>query len=159
MRSLESPVLPVAPVSSSAEWLEKPVRTFEAHEVDDGVLAALVRTRLALEKGNGWAIFACVALAVGSVFVFGSTPETKALLGVYAAVVGAAASGLGFGVERLSWRLFLHLGRAQGLSDEACLRVFERAAGVDRWIEILRSCGKEPTDEEIASFVCTRSLR
>src|SRR5687767_10773017 len=99
MRSIDSPVLPVAPVSASADWLARPVRVFEAHEVDDRVLATLVRTRLALEKGNGWVIFSCVALAVGSVFVFGTTPESKALLGVYAAVVGSAAAGLGIGVE------------------------------------------------------------
>ena len=152
------PVLPVASISASVDWLavRPPQHALEAHEVDDGVLARLVRARLALERSNGWMLIGCLGLAIGSVFVFGGTPETRALLGVYAAVVGSAAAGLGFGLERLTWRFFLHLGRAQGLSDEACLRVFERAAGVDRWIEILQSCGREPTDAELASFICTR---
>lgn len=150
----ELPALPVAALSVPPEWLAlRPLREADAGDLDDHVLARLVRARIALEKTHGWAVFACFVVAVGSVFLFGGSVESRAILGVYAAAVASAAAGLGFGVERLSWRVFLHLGRKQGLSDRACAQVFERAQGADRWIDMMKACDREPTDDELARYV------
>ena len=154
MRLVDDAFLPVGAVSLSPERLAlRPLREREACDLADHALARLVRARIALEQTHGWAVFACFVVAVLSVFLFGGSVESRAVLGVYAAAVASAAAGLGFGVERASWRVFLHLGRRQGLSDRACAQIFERAQGADRWIEMMKACDREPTDDELARFV------
>jgi hypothetical protein len=148
------PAAPVAALSTGIDWLTaRPLREASASELEDHALANLVRARIVLEQTHGWAVFACFVLAVSSVFLFGGSVESRAILGVYAAAVAAGAAGLGFGVERVSWRVFLHLGRRQGLSDAATAHVFERASGADRWLDVMKACDREPTDEELARFV------
>jgi hypothetical protein len=152
------PALPVAAVALPPERLAlRPLREREPNDLADDALARLVRARIALEQTHGWAVFACFVVAVLSVFLFGGSVESRAVLGVYAAAVASAAAGLGFFVERLSWRVFLQLGRRQGLSDRACALIFERAQGADRWIDMMKACGREPTDDELARFITSAS--
>lgn len=148
----ERPVLPVTALSAPAGWTLRPLRESDASALDDHALARLVRARIALARAQGWAVFGCFTVAVLSVFLFGGSVASKAVLGVYAAAVASAAAGLGVFVERVSFRVFLHLGRDQGLSDRACGQIFERAAGADRWIEVMKACDRVPTDDELARF-------
>lgn len=144
---------PTAPLSLSTRFTSDEFCARDADEVEDRVLAGLVKKRLALERVQGWTVLGLFASALLAVVALGTHLGSQVLLGITAAVTASLAVGLGFCVDRLFWAIFLEEGRAQGLSEKACRRVFERAAGAEKVIEVLRSCGKEPSDQEIATFV------
>ena len=73
------PILPVAPLSASSATALQVARELEAHEVDPGVVAALVRARLALERARGWVSFLGIITTVAGVVGLALTVESKGL--------------------------------------------------------------------------------
>jgi hypothetical protein len=128
-------------------------RELDIHEVDPGVLAALVRTRIALEKGRGWLLLSGLVTTVAAVVVLGLAVQSKVALGVLAPLVASVPFAVGLFADRGSWLAFERLARAQGLSECASRRIFEGALGADQWIAVLTECGRAPSDGEIARFV------
>jgi len=51
----------------------------------------------------------------------------------------------------LAW--FMSDARALGLSDRSCRRLFDKAPGASKVVEVMRSLGREPSDAELARFV------
>jgi hypothetical protein len=145
------PSLPVA-VGSEEAFAPRPLRELETHDADHRTLAALVRLRLGLERTHGW-VLGSLLLALASVALVGFAVHSRLVFGACAAAVASGAAGLGFVAQRVCFGLFRHQARAQGLSERACEQVFERAIGADHWIDVMRACGHEPTDAELASFV------
>jgi hypothetical protein len=113
----------------------------------------LVRLRLALERGQGWALLALFGCGLLSCVVVGLSGASQAFVGVYAAAMASATAGLGLVVERVWWRLFRARARAEGLSERACEQLFARAGSAEHWLEVMVRCGHQPTDAEVASFV------
>ncbi|MCC7110508.1 MAG: hypothetical protein IT382_14545 [Deltaproteobacteria bacterium] len=150
------PILPVAPLSASSATALQVARELEAHEVDPGVVAGLVRARLALERARGWVSFLGIITTVAGVVGLALTVESKGLLAVLAPLVASVPFGAVLFAERLAWFSFSRSARELGLSEKACRRIFEGAAGADHWIDVLSSCGRPPTDQEIARFVVDR---
>lgn len=147
---------PVLPVAAMTAPLRAHVVEHDVHDVDARVIARLVRTRLALDRGRGWvALLGLVSTIVGVVGVALSV-HSRGLLAVLAPVVAAVPFALGVFADRACAAWFVHLGRAEGLSEGACRRVWDGAAGADHWIDVLSSCGRPPSDEEIAAFVTAR---
>ena len=144
---------PAAPLSLELTLGSERFCARSADEVGDEVIADLVRKRLAMERGQGWAVLGLFVAALAAVVAIGTRLNSQVFLGVTAALTASLALGLGFSVERVFWRLFLGEGRAHGLNEAACRRIFERASGAEKMIEVMRSCGKEPTDTELARFV------
>lgn len=125
----------------------------ELHEVPEGVLAELVRTRLVLEHGRGWVLLSGLVVTVGAVVGLGLGVQSKLVLGVLAPIVASVPFGAGLMAERACWLVFERLARARGLNAQASRRIFEGALGADHWMAVLSSCGRAPTDGEIARFV------
>lgn len=134
-------------------------RALEFHEVDEGVVAELVRARLALERGRGWLLLAGLVVTVAAVVGLGLGVQSKLVLGVLAPVVASLPFGAGLMAERGSWFAFERLARAHGLSATASRRVFDGAMGADQWLAVLSSCGRAPSDGEIARFVVQGATR
>lgn len=151
-----TPILPVAPLSSATTVARQVQRELEAHEVDPAVVAGLVRARLALERARGWVSFLGIITTVAGVVGLALTVESKGLLAVLAPLVASVPFAAVLFAERLAWFSFSRHARAVGLSAAACRRVFDGAAGVDHWMDVLSSCGRPPTDVEIARFVIGR---
>lgn len=151
-----TPSLPVAPLSSSSVTAVRVVKELEAHEVDPAVVAGLVRARLALERARGWVSFLGIITTVAGVVGLALTVDSKGLLAVLAPLVASVPFGAVLFAERLAWFSFSRSARAVGLSPRACRRIFEGAAGADHWMDVLSSCGRPPTDVEIARFVIDR---
>ena len=143
--------LPVAPF---AVRLSSPEQ--EIHEVDERVLAELVRTRLLLERMRGWLLFAGIVGTVGAVVVLCLTVKSKVVLGVLGPLVASLPFSVGLVSDRVQWTWFRSVARGQGLSEAACKRLWDAAVGADQWIAVLTSCGRPPTDREIAQFVTSR---
>lgn len=125
-------------------------------DVDPGVIARLVRTRLALERSRPWATLASIGamvLLVGALFSWVTSPS---VLRVLAVTVPTTLAGTSLVVDRLARAAFLRLAQAEGLTDEGALAIFEGALGADHWIGVLESCGRPPSDREIAAFVLQR---
>lgn len=130
-----------------------PPRELEIHEVDEGVVAQLVRARLALEKGRGWLLLSGLVTTVAAVIGLGLAVQSKLVLGVLAPLVASVPFGVGLVVDRACRLAFERLARGEGLSEHASQRVFDAALGADHWIAVLTSCGRAPSDGEIARFV------
>jgi hypothetical protein len=128
-------------------------RELDIHEVDERVVARLVRTRLALEKGRGWMMLSGLVTTVAAVVGLGLSVQSKLVLGVLAPVVASVPFSVGLFADKLCWMAFDRLARLQGLSVTASRRVFESALGADHWIAVLTACGRAPSDDEIARFV------
>ncbi|MDP2341611.1 MAG: hypothetical protein Q8O67_11690 [Deltaproteobacteria bacterium] len=148
------PVLPVAALSLQSAIFR--THELEVVDVDDAVLAGLVRLRLALDRSHGWLLLGCIFVALASVIAVGVTVESRLAFGAYAAAVAAGTVGLGFVAERLSFGLFANRAGACGLSRDASERLFVAATDADHWLDVLTSCGHAPTDHELASFVRQR---
>ena len=149
-------MLPVAPLSSPSTMALRVLRELEAHEVDPTVIAGLVRARLGLERARGWVSFLGIITTVAGVVGLALTVEGKGLLAVLAPLVASVPFGAVLFAERLAWFSFSRSAREVGLSESACRRIFDGAAGADHWIDVLSSCGRPPTDAEIARFVIGR---
>jgi hypothetical protein len=124
--------------------------------VDAAVIARLVRTRLQIERGRPWATLASIGAAVLLVGACFSVVTSPSILRVLAVTVPTVLAGTTLLVDRVTRELFLHLARAEGLTDEGARVIEEAAIGADHWIGVLESCGRPPTDREIAAFVLQR---
>lgn len=151
-----APTQPVAPLSSTSATALQAARELEAHEADPEVVAGLVRARLALERARGWVSFLGIVSTVAAVVGLALTVESRGLLAVLAPLVASVPFGAVLFAERLAWYAFSRSARAVGLSERACRRIFDGAAGADHWIDVLSSCGRPPTDAELARFVVGR---
>lgn len=145
------PTLPVAPFSVVVSRREN-----EIHEVDERVLAELVRTRLALERMRGWLLLSGIVSTVGAVVVLCLTVRSKVALGVLGPLVASLPFSVGLVSERLQWTWFVRVARGHGLSENATKRIWDGAAGADHWIAVLTSCGRPPSDREVARFITSR---
>lgn len=153
------PTLPVAPWTATLlQPLGLSLTELEVHEVDERVMAQLVRTRLALEKGRGWLLLSGLAATVAAVVGLGLAVQSKVALAVLAPVVASVPFCAGLFAERCTWLAFRRLARGQGLSERASRRVFDGALGADHWIAVLAACGRAPSDAEIARFVVQTSV-
>jgi len=122
-------------------------------DVDDSVVAALVRARLRLGRRQGWALIGTFGATFAAGLALPSVIGQGVWLGGAVALMGSLACVLGVLVERGAWRLFARLGRRDGLSDEACKRIYARAPDAEAWIAVLHECGRDPADAELACFV------
>jgi hypothetical protein len=147
------PTQPVAPWAARTAVEPHVHRELEAHELDPEVLAGLVRARLALEHSRGWLLLTGVVSTVAAVVGLGLVVHSRPLLAVLAPLVASLPFCVGIFAERICWISFERLAKRQGLSERGCRRVFEGAAAADHWIYVLSTCGKPPTDAEIARFV------
>jgi hypothetical protein len=126
------------------------------HDVDAAVIARLVRTRLGVERARPWATLVTIGAAVVCVAACFSVVTSPSILRVLAVTVPTVLAGTTLVVDRVTQELFLHLARAEGLSEEGARAIDEAAIGADHWIGVLESCGRPPTDKEIAAFVLQR---
>lgn len=128
-------------------------RTRWVNDVDDEDLATLVRRRWILARAQGWAVVSTFGLTFAVGVALAASAAQGWMLGGFVAMVLTLSVGLGFAVEAGVWRAFLKMGRSFGLSDDACQHIYQRAAQADAWVDVVRACGKEPTDAQIATFV------
>jgi hypothetical protein len=149
------PSQPVAPFAAKTAMVPSAPRELEAHELDPEVLADLVRARLTLERGRGWILLSGVVSTVAAVVGLGLGVTSRPLLAVLAPLVASVPFVAGIFAERICWLSFARLARRQGLSERACRRVFDGAAAADHWIYVLSTCGRPPSDDEIARFVAS----
>ena len=147
----ETPSLPVSALSLGLTTLT--ARELDVADVDDAVVARLVRVRLALHRSHGWLLLGCIFVALASVVAVGVTVDSRVAFGTYAAAVACGTVGLGFVAERLSFGMFRQQARAQGLYDDAVVKLFAAAEDAEHWLDVLKSCGHAPSDKELASFV------
>ena len=145
------PMLPVAPFSTVLTTREK-----ELGEVDEQLLAELVRTRLSLERMRGWLLLTGIFSTVGAVVVLCLTVRSRVALGVLGPLIASLPFSVGLVSERLQWMWFLRLARGQGVSVPASRHIWDAAAGADHWIAVLTSCGRPPSDRDLARFVTSR---
>lgn len=125
-------------------------------DVADPAVAVLVRLRMTVERSHGWVLLACIFLTLASVVLVGAAVKNPFTFGAYAAAVAASTVGLGFVSERLCYGFFRSRARAAGLSEAACEGLFRAAADAEHWLDVLRACGHEPSDAEIAGFIRSR---
>ena len=144
--------LPVAPLATSGV-LTHVARELEAHEADERVVASLVRVRLKLDKARGWLLLSGLVSTAAMVVGLGAVVHEKWMLGLLAPVIASVPFAIGLFAERACFAWFERLARSHGLSQRASRRIYDGALGADHWIGVLASCGRPPTDGEIASFV------
>lgn len=124
-----------------------------ADEVEDAIVARLVRRRLSMERTQPWVVLALVVLPLAMALFLGLHLNSEVVLAGAAAMAATLGIGLAFYVERAFLELFLSEGKVLGLSEDACRRVFQRATSASHMLDVMESCGKEPSDAELASFV------
>lgn len=142
-------------LTSPAKALSLEPRCWErsADEVEDAVVARLVRRRLSMERTQPWVVLALLVLPLALALLVGLHLRSQIVLAGAAAMAATLGIGLAFYVERAFLELFVQEGRVQGLSEDACRRVFLRASSASRMLDVMRSCGREPSDAELAAFV------
>ena len=157
--SAEPRIYPSAPVAPFS--IGKQIRWQMDHRVDldlatasSQVVARLIRRRIELARAQVWAIFSSFFSIFAFVLALGAFFQSELLCAFYAAMMSSMAIGFGFALERTSWLLFSQEGKTLGLSESACRVLYERACGADAWLDVMAGCGKRPSDEELASFVC-----
>lgn len=122
-------------------------------EVADEVVARLVRRRLSMERMKPWVVLALLVLPLVVALYLGLHFDSEVVLAAAAAMAATFGIGLTFYVEHAFLELFMAEGKVLGLSEDACRRVFQRATSASRLLDVMESCGKEPSDAELASFV------
>jgi len=122
-------------------------------DVDDGVVALLVRARLRLARAQGWALFSTFGATFAASLAMTGVVGHGLWLGAAIALMGSSACALAFLVERFAWRVFARMGRREGLSDDALSRIYARAPDAEAWMSVLAECGRDPSDAELACFV------
>ena len=142
--------LPVAPLSTTLTHIE---REIEAHDADERLVAALVRTRLRLDKSRGWILLSGLLATAALVVGVGASVHNKLILGVLAPLVASVPFAMVLCAERFSWLWFEWHARSHGLSSKAARKIYDGALGAEHWIGVLTSCGKPPSDAEVAHFV------
>jgi hypothetical protein len=139
---------PVAALSFDGRSWERDVE-----EIEDRVLARLVRRRLQMERLQGWVVLGVIGALTKAGLVLGAHLNSAVLLFVAATFAASLGVTLGFFTESAFRALFVGEARAVGLSETAARRVFVRAPGVSRVVETMRSIGRDPTDDDLARFV------
>jgi hypothetical protein len=124
-----------------------------ADEVTDAVVARLVRRRLSMERTQPWVVLALLVLPLALALYLGLHFNSEVVLAGAAAMAATLGIGLAFYVERAFLEVFVSEGKVLGLSEEACRRVFQRATSASHLLDVMESCGKQPSDAELASFV------
>jgi hypothetical protein len=125
-------------------------------DVDHQVIARLVRHRLTIERLRPWVTLASIGGLVLAVAAAFCTVRSPTVLRVLAVSLPSALWASSMAVDRAAREAFLHAARAEGLSDEGARALFDAAIGADHWIGVLESCGRSPSDEEVAGFVLAR---
>jgi hypothetical protein len=149
-----SPALPVAALSSVIG--PRVERERRADEVDPKVLARLVRTRLLLERLRPWALMGGIGSVLLATVALALSRASPSGLVALAVTVPSLLALTTLVVDRGCRAAFLHRARAEGLSEEAAHAIHEAALGADHWIGVLESCGRAPSDDEVARFVLHR---
>lgn len=149
--SSSSPSLPVATFTALGA-----VRRREIADVDDHVLAALVRLRLQLERHHGWWLLGGVVGALASVVLVGAVVDSRLAFGAYAAAVASGTVGLGVFVSWLQAQQFRRAAQLAGLSSTATERLFVVAADADHWLQVIERCGLTVSANDIAAFIRQR---
>jgi hypothetical protein len=149
------PVLPVAALSTS-HLVPRVEHGRAAEQMDPQVLARLVRTRLTLEKLRPWALMGFIGAVLTTTVALALTRASATGLVALAVTVPSIVALTSLVVDRGCRALFLHRARAEGLTHESALAIFDAALGADHWIGVLESCGRAPSDDEIARFVLHR---
>lgn len=148
-----SPVVPLS-IEKRPRWqLDRRVQ-FDLANADSSVVARLIKRRIELARAQVWAVFSSFFSIFAFVLALGAFFQSELLCAFYAAMMSSMAIGFGFALERTSWLLFSQEGKTLGLSENACRILYERACGADAWLEVMAGCGKHPSDEELACFVC-----
>ena len=147
------PTLPVAPFRTTSMATLLSAREKEVHEVDDRVLAELVRMRLVLEKARGWLLLSGLATTAAAIVAVCIAVDSRLLRGILCPLVATVPFTLGLATDRALWAWFLRRARGHGLSETASKRIWDAATGADHWIAVLTSCGRPPSDHEVAQFV------
>lgn len=124
-----------------------------ADEVTDAVVARLVRRRLSMERTQPWVVLALLVLPLVVALYLGLYLGSEVVLAGAAAMAATFGLGLAFYVERAFLELFVAEGKGLGLSEDACRRVYQRATNASHLLDVMQSCGKEPSDADLASFV------
>lgn len=137
----------------SRDWLCTPLREKSTEEMADADLAELIRLRLAMERGRGWVLSGIFFIALSFVLALGPYMGSSILLGITAALTASFALGLGASLETACWGIFYREARTRGLSEEACRKIFDRATGAERMLDVMNACGREIKDAELARFV------
>lgn len=122
-------------------------------EVSDAVVASLVRRRLWMERVQPWVVLALLVLPLGVALSLGFHLHSEAVLAAAATMAASFGLGLSFYVERAFLGIFVAEGKGLGLSEDACRRVFQRATSASHLLDVMESCGTEPSDADLASFV------
>lgn len=140
--------LPVAGPSFDGRRWER-----EAHELDDVALARLVRRRLQLDRMQGWIVLGTIVGLSGTGLLAGAHFHSGILLFAVATLAASLGICAGYFSERALLAMFMSEARAVGLSDKACRRLFNKAPGASKVVEVMKSLGREPSDAELARFV------
>ncbi len=106
-----------------------------------------------MERRQPWVVLALLVLPLALALYLGLHFNSEIVLAGAAAMAATLGIGLAFYVERAFLELFVAEGRVLGLHEDACRRVFQRAAGAQHMLDVMESCGKQPSDAELASFV------
>ena len=128
-------------------------RARDLSELEDNELASLVRHRWALSRAQGWALMSTFGVIFGTGVGLAAATTQGWLLGGFIALVLSLSLGLSFAVEAGMWRAFWKRCQSYRLSEEASRGLYRRAAEADAWVEVLRACDREPSDDQIATFV------
>lgn len=146
---------PERPLSTPAAALPFDGRLWERspEQVGDALLARLVRRRLQMERRQPWVVLALLVLPLAMSLALGLHFHSPVVLAGAAALAATLGVGLAFTVERAFLELFVQEGRVLGLSEASCRRLFQRATTASHMLDVMESCGKQPSDAELVSFV------
>lgn len=134
-------------------------RALELADLDDSAIADLIRRRLRLAKGQGWAVIGTFGATFAGILAIGGMMRSDMLMGLWAAVIASMAVGTAFLLDRGAFRLFRRRSLDYGLSAEACQHLYQRAGDAEAWIAVLEACGQEPNDRDLAGFVLPERRR
>jgi hypothetical protein len=147
-RSRPIAALPISAMHVNGRGWER-----DAHELDDAALARLIKGRLQLDRMQGWMVLGTIVVLCLGGLIAGVAFHSTAVLFAVATLAASLGVCAGFLSERVLLAWFMSDGRAAGLSDQACLRLFERAPSAAKVVDVLASVGREPSDAELAGFV------
>jgi hypothetical protein len=150
------PVAPLSTVAATSSSLSHLVRELDVPDLDDRVVAALVRHRLQLDRARGWVLLSGLVVTAAAVVGLGFAVHARLILGILAPLVASVPFGIGIFAERVSWELFLRTARGFALSERAAKKIYDGALGADHWMTVLATCGRPATDAEITKFVTAR---
>ncbi|MFZ9887704.1 MAG: hypothetical protein ACO3JL_09400 [Myxococcota bacterium] len=123
------------------------------HDLSDAVIARLVHRRLELERTAPWWVLTLLVGPIGLSMLLGLQLSSPTLVAATATMAATLGIGLSFCVDRALQALYVREGRALGISESTCRRLFERSPRASHLLQVMASCGRVPSDAELASFV------